>query len=89
MKSRPSVYKTNALPLSNRGDKSLVTLIKIYHLVEKTLNLCIWVSIAHLRCGYNDYNDYNNNLGSFYNGIFVFMLDGDDVGDHSIVCINM
>ena len=89
LNSRPSVYQTDALPLSYRGDKSLVTLIKIYHLVEKTLNLCIWVSIAHLRCGFNDYNDYNNNLGSFYNGHLVFMLDVDDVADHCIVCINM
>ena len=58
-------------------------------MLEKILNFYIWVSIAHLRCGYNDYNDYNNNLGSFYNGISVFMLDGDDVRDHCILCINM
>ena len=56
---------------------------------EKILNFYIWVSIAHLRCGLKDYNDYNINFGSFQNRILVFMLDGDDVGDHCIVCINM
>ena len=25
----------------------------------------------------------------FYNGLMVFMFDDDDLGGHSIVCINM
>ena len=37
----------------------------------------------------NDYNNDNNNLESFYNGIMVFMPYGDDVGGHCIVCITM
>ena len=33
--------------------------------------------------------DDNYNLGLFYNGLMVFMLDGDDAGGHCMVSINM
>ena len=44
---------------------------------------------AYLDRFVNDYNDNNKSLGLFYNGLMVFMFDDDDLGGHSIVCINM
>ena len=34
---------------------------------------------------FKDYNDDNNNMGLVYNGIMVFKLDGDYVGDQCIL----
>ena len=36
----------------------------------------------------NYFNDDNNNVGSFYNGIMVFIVDSDNVEGHCIVSIN-